>query len=407
MESPVDAATVSEPTPTVSEAPDKPPTPVIHIVDDERAPPARDGPLPVLEFIPTVPDLAFTQPRIVPILSRAPVPAGPHQEFVQIEDWVRQIHPSGRVYIYNSARRTVMAGDLGLVRDFADRQTRVDQLSFPAMDELWGGLRARLGDAFDADSFELFLKVDVLSDPEAPKVLYYFVEWSSRTVFWLHEFTFEFHPISTRWHQRDMLECQFWAHVDNFPMHHSLPPNSREELEAVLAYQTVEAKTFRESTAPWKPEDSHMLAKTLPSIDFTNPLGRAFSRRPSLGSSATLLTSGAPGQFIPPHEGASNATVARLWRLIYILRVQHFYGDEYARIGRTERRRPTSSNEPPRWLRRFLSFFLFGRPPRFYSELQDVFVDEIMHLTHWRNFVEEEVQPEWTNNGFMATVMLA
>lgn len=85
----------------------------------------------------------------------------------------------------------------------------------------------------------------------------------------------------------------------------------------------------------------------------------------------------------------------------------NFYGDSYARLGRTERRNEVGqAPEPRRWLRTLLSFLLFNHPPRFYNELRDVYVDEIIYQVHWKAFVADDVHPEWRRNGMMAGVIL-
>ncbi|EJD45623.1 hypothetical protein AURDEDRAFT_184804 [Auricularia subglabra TFB-10046 SS5] len=366
-----------------------------------------------IDYVPILPETAVKHRKYKHVnLMKMPVPSGTRKILRPCDRWSRHVHPSGRVYMRHDGLRVVMEGNREIVCTLNGGLTRLAQLAGLAAKRLW----EKVADA-EANDYELFLHMDLSESPHLT-ASYYFVDWTGRSTFWVQATTVA-PPAASLWHSDGVRELQFWTYVDYYPMHHALPPDSREELDAIMAYHTIgegkisspaallicaDAKTFNETTAPWKSEDTHLLAKSLPV-----PARRSFPRNPSRRSSMEsdiTATHAISAPAITAAEGSCNASTARLWRQIWLSRVQNFYGDSWARLARTERRcEVEQSQEPPQWLQNVLSFLLFNRPPRFYKELRDVFVDEIMYQIHWKAFVADDVHPEWTQNGMMGPLL--
>lgn len=339
------------------------------------------------------------QPYDRPVnIMEMPVPMGPRKDSLsfQVHGWTRHVHPSGRVYMYHEGQRIVVDGGAEVVFDWNNMPTPVAEASVSAAKDLWGMLKgSEMGD------YELSLRVTM--SPTATTIHYYFVDWLRRSIFWIHARDSP-RPVASLWHLYDVQELHFWTHVDFFPMHHALPPNAREEVNTIMAYHTIDAKTFKETTAPWKPEDAHMLAKALP--DASASASSSPSRQSSVESDITVVN--VPLRAISTHEGFSNASVARLWMQICTSRVYNFHGDTYARRKRTDRRhQDLFEKEPLKWLRLLLSFLLLGRPSRLYAELEGLFVDGIIYRFHWQAFIDNDVRPQLGNITTNSTALLA
>ncbi|KZV94448.1 hypothetical protein EXIGLDRAFT_516954 [Exidia glandulosa HHB12029] len=400
---------------------------------------------------PLLPDrLDLSSPNKLTNVISYPLPEDPSVYLDSVPDcvlgWSRFVHPGGRVYSYHHQQRTVVHGDAPVApitgwADFAEDDYtsvvpgRVGLKAMRTIEQLWN----RVPQSVNRSDCELFFRCSGI-DADAE---YYFVHWEKRAVFWVD--AVDFVPFTSQPHQRDSLESMFWAHVDHFPMHHHLPSRSREELEKVLSYHIVDQTTYVKSTAPWGAVEAQLLCKSIRGDD-NDGMHRSFSR-PSSSRSDTLVSSGSAGEpglkdaivsgrsaspdntasslreadivmafspeplplFPSREEGTTNAAVARIWRQICIARAINLYGDPHARLGRTDRR-PTgaeSDRSPPSWLQRILSALLFTRPAYFFGALQDVFVDEILYQRAWQEFVDNEVLPEWRDNGVVAAVVLA
>ncbi|EJD34797.1 hypothetical protein AURDEDRAFT_176157 [Auricularia subglabra TFB-10046 SS5] len=339
-------------------------------------------------YMPMLPEAAV-QPYDKPVMViNIPVPTGPRRQnslSFKTHGWVRRVHPSGRVYMYHEDWRMLLDGGAEIVCDFSGNATRVAEVAKVAARQLWDALKgAEMGD------YELSLRV--IMSP-VTTVHYYFVDWLRRSIFWVHGIDSP-RPVASEWHLYDLQELHFWTHVNFFPMHHALPPNAREEINAILAYHTIDAKTFKETTAPW----------ALP--DASGPSSSLGQARQSSGNSYITVVN-VPARAITIHEGFSNASVARLWIQICTSRVYNFHGDTYVRRKRTDRRHDVFDKQPLGWLRPSLSILLLGRPARLYAELEELFVDGIIYRYHWQAFIDNDVRPHLANVTTNSTALLA
>ncbi|KZV89816.1 hypothetical protein EXIGLDRAFT_771413 [Exidia glandulosa HHB12029] len=304
-------------------------------------------------------------------------------------EWVKFIHPNGTVYWYNQGRSAILANH---AYDFTDKSQNTRLVE--AIEYLWDGVHPdpNLVSPMTASTsvepdvrsdYELFVDIDHKS-PESP-VKYYFVDWSSRTVFWRKPQSL-FKAISDA-HLADILTTQFWIHVAAYPMHHALPSRSREELFSIIGYNMIDSIQSPASTAPWTRQDMRLILSSL-----KQDSGRSMDSEPHYLSEETKI---------------SNAGVARLWCEICDIRATNFYGDKRAKVSRLERH--SRDKEPGHYAlaRTICSLIFLNRPHRLETDLKELFADGTLYRIHWRTYVEEEIEPEWQQQGTLATIMLA
>ncbi|KZV89820.1 hypothetical protein EXIGLDRAFT_750981 [Exidia glandulosa HHB12029] len=285
----------------------------------------------------------------------SPSPLGTSDETIPSNSrWVPYVHPKGSVYWHNEARRAVFANH-AYDHTNEDKNERL----LRAIDVLWEGVCTVHTD------YELFIDVDHNSNGSVFRTRYYFVDWKKRTIFWrIPEMIQAVSPAHLEIQARnpigDHLTAQFWAHVDAYPMHHPLPTHSHEELINLIGYYIIDHSRFSVACQASQSEEA----------------------------------------------GIAAAGVARIWRDIYDLRVLNYYGDKTAKVARVDRNKaPVPETHP--WLRFVCSTFFFNRPDRLEASLKELFDDGNLYKIHWQSYMKDEIEPEWQQQGTMATIMLA
>lgn len=80
-------------------------------------------------------------------------------------------------------------------------------------------------------------------------------------------------------------------------------------------------------------------------------------------------------------------------------RFTQFYGEDYARLGRSQYR----LEKPPvrsRALTVLSSALLFGRPNVIRTQMDRLFIDRLVYVIHWRKWIMS-VQQSWTESAYL------
>ncbi|KAH9941634.1 uncharacterized protein BXZ73DRAFT_41460 [Epithele typhae] len=358
---PTKSTTPSLRTMSVSEAP----TPEIIIA----TPPIRQELYPVTE-IPRYDSYATISPArgdwvLTPVTTDFPidnVPAG----------WKAVTHPEGRLYFYDDRRRIFTDNDVrepgiaAMLDTFArqlDEMILEQSLELPANHEL-----------------VLFLEPRK-SAPGVFNWCYYFVDHSTRTLFWIHECD----PVETLdirevialkapYDIRHEIQSKYWMHIEMYPHQRHITPDVYTELTGMLTFASMDSTTSMTSTVAYRGDDVHRmitLVKIAKSVDGTD---------------------------------YATAVIGRLMCTWTHYRFFNFYGQTHARLNRDQsvyhgvKKRRTL-------LIRFFAPFFWNAPHVHLRSLEKIYIDEVITIIPWGGFISK-LQNEWQEFVLYATVLL-
>ncbi|KAI0076092.1 hypothetical protein K474DRAFT_1598760 [Panus rudis PR-1116 ss-1] len=248
-------------------------------------------------------------------------------------EWIRHIHPEGAPYYVHSILHITTDTNI----ENAEYYNRIGE----AISEV-GSLLDATGLKLPQD-YEIVLQWDALSC----KCDYYMVNHDNQTEFWLSEQHSEDLDIASAasWrHAGHALTEHYWTHIEYFP-HRPVRKHLRLELVAILRHARIDQMTSHDSTFPYSAVHCAELLKTI-------------------GVEASH-------------------------------RFQNYYGEEYARLGRDQRRLNKTS-----WDRtlpmQVCSILLFRFPEQLAGELDNLFVDNLVYSIHWETFATKMLR-EWQN----------
>jgi len=96
--------------------------------------------------------------------------------------------------------------------------------------------------------------------------------------------------------------------------------------------------------------------------------------------------------------------IARAWATVARHRFDHFYGHEYARITREQRRLELPERSSSIWIK-FYSIILFHFPANLEAEFEALPTDNLVYAIHWRKFVTS-LTNEWRDISVMSAALL-
>jgi len=104
-------------------------------------------------------------------------------------------------------------------------------------------------------------------------------------------------------------------------------------------------------------------------------------------------------------DGHSTCVIARLWSLVCHHRYVTHYGQEHARLSRTQAILHGTSENP--YVSAVVSRLSFKASEAYLAQLNDLFVDRLLYVDQWRPFVSGCLH-DWRRAGYMAcsTLML-
>ncbi|KAF8509172.1 hypothetical protein BU17DRAFT_70542 [Hysterangium stoloniferum] len=276
--------------------------------------------------------------------------------------WVVYIHPEGLVYYYHPVHHVVTDANLTDVETYSKISRWVD--------EFYEVKKERALEL--PDSFELVLELD-LKD-EGGK--YYLVDHDKQRIFYFDEVNtgdIDLPDVYSEDHLKRMLmafgielqlEGQYWNHIESFPMHHPLPSSADTMIMNILTHAWADRATSSLSTSPFSVEDCK---------EFIN----------------IVKTSGESEK-----GGYHTWVVARLLKSFTFARFINRFGEaQGARLSRTQSFEAMSQTYPS-LLFRLISWVLFNQPRKDLSELNPLWVDNIVYTEHWQVFNVAKVE-EW------------
>ncbi|KAI0825103.1 hypothetical protein BC628DRAFT_1321119 [Trametes gibbosa] len=221
------------------------------------------------------------------------------------------------------------------------------------------------------EEYEAYLKVD----EEGKTCRYYFVDHLNQTVFWLEDIDPSRHdigllPACSVAHTRYLLQEQYWRHCEYFP-HRAVPEKSKRDLINIFTQGRADLLTSTMSTFPYSAEECERYLQLLKSLT--------------------------------EDDEYSTWIIARLWSAISRHRYHTFYGEDYARISRDQRR----YDRAPAQFNTALSAFailLFNMPTKRKVDMELLFVDDIAFAKHWQEFAVTNLN-EWKESCAMALGM--
>ncbi|KAL6309944.1 hypothetical protein BKA93DRAFT_756917 [Sparassis latifolia] len=296
------------------------------------------------------------------------IPAGLHSSMYLPEPiylpqgWTLQVHPEGSPYYVNALKVPCVVTDTPLHDpELCSKLTSSIEVFHYNVKNL---------DLTLPSDCELYVHVDSTHDGCS----YYLVDHDCQTIFWLQTMdsdTLGLPEVSSISHLRYVLHEQYWTHVDYFP-HRPVAPRLRQELMSILRHARGDHLTSENSTFPYDAEQCAMY------IDLLN----------IEADCTTYMT----------------CVIARIWELVSRHRYQHFYGEDYSRLYRGQRRLELPRAEGS-ILTKLRSYFLFGLPGRTKCELEMLFTDRLVFRVDWQKF-QRSLALEWRESALLSVGLL-
>ncbi|KAG2125742.1 hypothetical protein DEU56DRAFT_563875 [Suillus clintonianus] len=386
---PPSAASPVVPTPT--SAMPVPPTPQHANPPQTSSPPAAGNaispisPATALYFIPSAVNYASryeNRPHVDASRVSSGIPAFmrtfPNQSCPWLNgDWESCIHPEGALYLYNGRKRAFTEG-------------HIDESSFRLMDRCVDELYDRgrtITPNFDANDIELVVQV---VPAHTDYCQYYFVDHTTRTLFWLHdqdhnEATYnifdDFRGVCDPSHIRFALESQYWTHCERYPKHELDRVKLLKELREVVVHASAEIITSDASLSPFGADE---LSRILELVNH-------------------LQENAQETNF--PH---SICVIAKLMHYFSKSKYFNFCGLPSARLDadKSVYSEITSFDPLIGSLSLALDAMLFWAPQAHLNDLRRVWVDKCINSPRWKDY-NTKLMAEWTGITIYSTVMLA
>ncbi|KIM71656.1 hypothetical protein PILCRDRAFT_93766 [Piloderma croceum F 1598] len=210
---------------------------------------------------------------------------------------------------------------------------------------------------------------------------YYFVEHSSRCLFWLEEFDAEkicdeIKVVVSMSHLRYEIESQYWTHWELFPNNREITSDLVDELRDIALHAASDSLTSRTSTALWNTEQNQIV------LNLLNKINMCSGKR----------------------RGYSACVVGRMMRALTHNQFIHLYGQRGARLDRDQSVHSLTVKSRSLLARTF-SPLLFWAPETHLQVLEKIWVDRLVHVRPWTQF-NDNLIAEWKEITIIATVFL-
>ncbi|ESK88248.1 hypothetical protein Moror_5478 [Moniliophthora roreri MCA 2997] len=213
---------------------------------------------------------------------------------------------------------------------------------------------------------------------------YYYVDLESRTIFWLDDYDVKLDLSEVEGgcfegHTKLFMECQYWTHIQYFPVGHKVEAKELRNLLNLTNHALVDLVTSKDSTVTQTPEDLELLRKIIPNCE------------------RDLQEGGDGCPWI----------VARLMHRFCRDRYLNFYGQRGARLGRQQSVYGEDLRSMKRsFLFRLLSPFLFNQHYGLLHQFGDVTTDSCVVLKSWRSLIKR-LTHDWREQVTLGTILLA
>lgn len=282
--------------------------------------------------------------------------------------WSSHIQAEGQLYFYHSQLRFVTETN---IYD-AEKLKRLSH---------WMAAAGKLADAQDfmiTNSIEVMLQLDDNDDSCG----YYVVDHDNRTVFWLQDVSSEDLDIPAsvsmtqlRWNSNEF----YWTHVEYFSAHlPGIRMSCARELFSILTHARADHLTSTVGTFPYGAEQCKEFMDLL---------------RDHVSGSSEVLA-----------DRYIICVVARLWGQVARHRFLNFYGEENARLSRDQRVVNNAPKDMPFLFKMFSRTVLFNIPEKYSSELDGLWVDNLVYAEPWKVFVKR-VTEDWKETAVWTTAL--
>ncbi|EJF57927.1 hypothetical protein DICSQDRAFT_157070 [Dichomitus squalens LYAD-421 SS1] len=286
-------------------------------------------------------------------------------------DWVACTHPEGRLYFYHPRRRIYTDCDV------RESSTLATLITF-----------ARIIDEMVAEqglvlppNCELVLFLEERRISGGYNWIYYFVDHSSRSLFWVQEchpiddlLIHEVTALNAPYDIKCEVEAKYWQHLEMYPYGHRIPDEVFTELTGMLLFASIDAITSMTTTVTYSKDEVHRM------------LGLVKSAKAVQGTDY------------------ATAAVGRLMGIWIHNRFLNFHGQTHARLGRDQSvYNNVKTRRTP--LIRILAPFFWNAPEVHLRGLEKIWVDGIISIIPWGSFIGK-LQNEWQEFVLYSTVLL-
>ncbi|KAF8512522.1 hypothetical protein BU17DRAFT_96166 [Hysterangium stoloniferum] len=295
------------------------------------------------------------------------VPAGrPSIVDTTPEGWKSYTDPESQPYFVNPTLKVVTESNIleAAIREHLELSSTVVQR-----------MAANHHPPIDMEGTELFLEYDI-SEPGTTRTLYYVADRRTQSVFWVKDLSSTEVIQGDAYSEGHIRKCQgrrieYWTHVEMFPMHAPYPKEEEHVLKGILTHSRIDGMTCLTSTAVYQPEMCKDFLKILEGNR---------------------------------DDGYKLYCLARIAKDVSLNRLVRHHGQQWARLERTASYQ-TSTLTPLPWLAdRITSLLLFKAHRERLRSLDKLFVDQIVYICYWREFIVQELS-EWQEVTLVATVL--
>ncbi|KAH8113927.1 hypothetical protein DFH11DRAFT_1727441 [Phellopilus nigrolimitatus] len=284
--------------------------------------------------------------------------------------WSEHVQPEGQRYFYHSKGHIVTEANI-----YDEEQFRCISCSMEAVDKLAHTQNIKI-----SNSVEIFLQLD---EDDQYTCGYYLVEHASHTVFWLHETTSEDIgvPDSASFSQLRLASNEhYWTHVEYFPTHMSgVKTSCIRDLIGILTHARADHLTSLVGTFPYN------AAQCKEYVDLL---------RDHMSSPSDLLT-----------DPYVICVVARLMSQVARHRFLNYYGETNARLSRDQHIVDIYPKKTPRLFKLVSKILLFDLPHRFVTELETLWVDNLVYAEPWKHFMIRCLA-DWKESGVWTLALI-
>ncbi|KAI6132455.1 hypothetical protein EDD16DRAFT_407590 [Pisolithus croceorrhizus] len=283
--------------------------------------------------------------------------------------WIKYVQPEGAPYYLHEEKR--------IITDLTESQQLLQ-----ASDYLLGRAH-ELGLPLHLD-VELVIS-EVPGPEERRNFGYYFVDHRQRLLFWVDDYNllkifFNVKGVTERDHMKQAVLTQYWIHIGLYPNRRELKVDDYEELRNILTCAIADAVT---SKTPLAPFDLDSLTRMLDLVE---------KLEGSIGKENPYAV----------------WVIARFAREFSSSRFINFSGQHCARLD-AGKSIYASHDHPSRsgssFLIRIFDLFLFQSASGHIEELRQMWVDQIVHYPHWKEYIAK-LTSEWARFTIFSTVLL-
>ncbi|KAF7318735.1 hypothetical protein HMN09_00385800 [Mycena chlorophos] len=277
--------------------------------------------------------------------------------------WVEHVHPEGSLFFTHENTD----GELGMVTSSNLR----DSANLSKINRWITRIKSQLAHL----GISVMPGTEVFLELEDGGCAYYLVDHANQVVFWLEACDTDslgLPDVAAREHLKIVLKWLYLAHIEYFPSG-SFGLEWLVPLEAIFSHGLCDQMTSSTSTFGYTAEECQVL------------LGALRVCRGTLESIETTCT------------------IARLWGMVFHHRIWNHYGQEQARLSRDQA--IFYREEKNNWTAAVVNALTFGSFGAHLRRLEDVFVDDLVNVAHWRKFVHENVG-QWKREAMTALLWL-